>query len=146
MSSTGVLAVLARLKSFLGVTSDAELAGVLETSPQTVSSWKRRESIPYALCVELSSSYGVSLDWLLKGKDTEHPTSPLNDTSSQKNANHSEEALTQREQEILGLLRGLDEADQRDIHSAAQEKKRLREIEQRLQELTNALAAGAART
>jgi len=51
--------------------------------------------------------------------------------------------LSPREEAILGLLRGLDEADQRDIQSAAEEKKRLRQIEQRLQELTNALAVGA---
>lgn len=146
MSSTGVLAVLARLKSFLGVTSDAELAVVLETSPQTVSSWKRRDSIPYALCVELSGSYGVSLDWLLKGDDMQRLASPLSEANSQLNVTPSEERLTEREQALLRLLRGLDEADQRDIHSAAQDKKRLREIEQRLQELTNALAVGAGRS
>lgn len=143
MSSTGALAVLARLKSVLGVTSDAELAIALETSPQTVSSWKRRDSIPYALCVELSSSYGVSLDWLLKGEDTGRPVSALNEEPHQTKASASEEQLTPREQAILGLLRSLDEADQRDIQSAAEEKKRLRQIEQRLQELTNALAVGS---
>ncbi len=146
MSSTGVLAVLARLKAVLGVTSDAELAAALATSPQTVSSWKRRESVPYALCVEVSDSHGISLDWLLKGEGMQRPISALGEGPRKGEQIASEDKLTPREQAILGLLRGLDEADQRDIQSAAEEKKRLRQIEQRLQELTNALAVGAGRS
>lgn len=138
MSSIGTLAVLARLKSVLDVSSDAELAAVLQTSPQTVSSWKRRDSIPYALCVEISISHHVSLDWLLKGGDGR-------DFPSINDAGHygtSPDGLTAREQAILGLLRNLDEGDQCHVQSVAEERHRLRTVEKRLEELTIVSVSG----
>ncbi len=76
----------------------------------------------------------------------QRPISALSEAPLKREQTSFKEALTPREQAILGLLRGLDEVDQRDIQSATEEKKRLREIEQRLQELTNALAVGAIRS
>ena len=45
-----------------------------------------------------------------------------------------------KEEAILELFRSLDESGQRDIQSAAEEKKRIRDIEQRLKDLTEVLA------
>ena len=45
-----------------------------------------------------------------------------------------------QEEAILTLFRSLEEADRREIQSAAEEKKRIRDIEQRLEDLTAALA------
>lgn len=44
------------------------------------------------------------------------------------------------EDAILTLYRSLAESDKREIQSAAEEKKRIRDIEQRLEDLTAALA------
>lgn len=45
-----------------------------------------------------------------------------------------------QEEAILALFRALEETDRREIQSAAEEKKRIRDIEQRLKDLTEALA------
>ncbi|WP_260845986.1 helix-turn-helix domain containing protein [Pseudomonas azotoformans] len=114
------------------VDSDSELARKLDVNRQTLGSWRSRQSIPYALCVNVSEAEGVSLDWLLTGEGamlrggTVAPTaSPV--TSPQEDA-------------ILALFRSLEETDRREIQSAAEEKKRIRDIEQRLKDLTEALA------
>jgi transcriptional regulator with XRE-family HTH domain len=75
---------------------------------------------------------GISLDWLLTGEGSMclgvSGSSPVAQT-----ANQQEEA-------ILELFRSLGEAGKREIQSAAEEKKRLMDVEQRLKDLTEALA------
>mgnify|MGYP003497617756 FL=1 len=133
MHSEGFLAVLARLKVMTNSDTDTALSKALGISPQTLSSWKIRDSIPYALCVSLARERGISLDWLLTGEGTmlRGAVAPANDTTG---SNPQEEA-------ILVLFRALEETDRREIQSAAEEKKRVRDIERRLKDLTEALAA-----
>ncbi len=50
------------------------------------------------------------------------------------------EPVNPREQAILELYRALDEDAQREIQNAAEEKKRLKTLEQRLQELEAVVA------
>lgn len=121
------------MQVLLHVKNDSELAVSLGINRSTVGSWVSRDAIPYAICVSLATEKGASLDWLLTGVGQ-----MLRNGEAVAAAESG--ALSPREEVILGLLRSLDEADQRDIQSAAEEKKRLREIEQKLQELTNALA------
>ena len=68
MSSHLFTAVLARLKLLTGSDTDVQLARALAVSPQTLSSWKVRDSIPYSLCIDLARQHGCSLDWLLLGE------------------------------------------------------------------------------
>ena len=71
--STNVLAsVLARLKLLTATESDAELSRALAISPQTLSSWKVRDSVPYSLCIDVARQYACSLDWLLLGEPEHH--------------------------------------------------------------------------
>jgi hypothetical protein len=126
-------AVLERLMNVFAVDSDSELARKLDVNRQTLGSWRSRKTIPYALCVSVSESEGVSLDWLLTGEGTmmrggTSATSVGSVTSPQEEA-------------ILALFRSLEETDRREIQSAAEEKKRIRDIEQRLKDLTEALEA-----
>lgn len=132
MQKKSLDAVLERLMAVFAVDSDSELARKLDVNRQTLGSWRSRQSIPYALCVNVSEAEGVSLDWLLTGEGAmlrggsvapavSAPTSPQEDA-------------------ILALLRSLEESDRREIQSAAEEKKRIRDIEQRLKDLTEALA------
>jgi transcriptional regulator with XRE-family HTH domain len=134
MHRKAVKAVLERLSVVLGAKTSQSLAEQLGVSPQTVSSWKGRESVPYAQCVEVAERYAVSLDWLLTGEG------PM------RRGEEGQAALSlaesPREQAMLALWRELDEDAQREIQRAAEEKKRLITIEQRLAELEAVVADG----
>ncbi|WP_082061056.1 helix-turn-helix domain-containing protein [Pseudomonas sp. MRSN 12121] len=133
MQKKSLDAVLERLMTVFAVESDSELARKLDVNRQTLGSWRSRRSIPYALCVSVSEAEGVSLDWLLTGEG-----SMLRGMSAGK---AESPATSPQEEAILALFRSLEENDRREIQSAAEEKKRIRDIEQRLKDLTEALAA-----
>ena len=136
MQILSVASVLERLALVLGTKTGNQLAEALGVSPQTISSWKSRESVPYAQCVDVAREKGVSLDWLLTGEG------PMLRGQSAPADSGSSGPANPREQAILELYRALDEDAQRDIQSAAEEKKRLKDLEQRLQELEAVVAAG----
>ncbi|MDO4235606.1 MULTISPECIES: helix-turn-helix domain-containing protein [Pseudomonas] len=133
MQKKSLDAVLERLMMVFAVDSDSELARKLDVNRQTLGSWRSRQSIPYALCVNVSEAEGVSLDWLLTGEGR------MLRGDAVGNAELS--VISPQEDAILALFRALEETDRREIQSAAEEKKRIRDIEQRLKELTEALAA-----
>lgn len=85
----------------------------------------------------LNTRLGISTDWLLTGAG-----SMLCAGSVQAGA--VEEigcpAIRPREQDLLELLRELDENDMQEIQRAAQEKQRLNAIEAQLKELTAVVA------
>jgi transcriptional regulator with XRE-family HTH domain len=135
MQKKSLDAVLQRLMTVFSVESDSELARKLGINRQTLGSWRSRQSIPYALCVNLSEVQGVSLDWLLKGEGEMFGNSTQQPRDPKSGCSPNEEA-------VIALYRSLSERDQREIQSAAEEKKRIREIEQRVEELTAALADG----
>lgn len=124
MSNYALSAVLERLKQLTDCQTDSALSRALGISPQTLSSWKVRESVPYALCVKLAARTGVSLDWLLLGKgnapQVDEPPSSAN-------------ALTP---DLLEQLRLLEPADLQAIASNIHDKLRLRHLERRLEALT----------
>jgi transcriptional regulator with XRE-family HTH domain len=132
MQKKSLDAVLERLMTVFAVDSDSELARKLDVNRQTLGSWRSRQSIPYALCVNVSEAEGVSLDWLLTGEGTMLRGVSVAATDLL--------ATTPQEDAILALFRSLEETDRREIQSAAEEKKRIRDIEQRLKDLTEALA------
>jgi hypothetical protein len=126
-------AVLARLKQVTGTKTDASLSSALQISPQTLSSWRGRDSTPYSLCVEIAQTRGISLDWLLLG---EGPILRQTVTDSPEGNQPS----TTRENTILALWRLLDEDDRCAIQNALEEKQRLRDMELRLCEMASILA------
>lgn len=134
MRSKKSQAVLARLKQITGTKSDASLSSALQVSPQTLSSWKGRDSTPYSICVEIAQSRGISLDWLLLGEG------PILRHSSTANAiGHNQETVT-RENTILEMWRLLSEEDRCAIQNALEEKRRLREMELKLSEMASILS------
>lgn len=82
----------------------------------------------------VSTQLGISSDWLLTGEG------PMLRGESAQAPSAGGEAANPREQAILELYRALDEDAQREIQSAAEEKKRLKTLEQRLQELEAVVA------
>ena len=133
MRSKKSQAVLTRLKQITGTKSDASLSSALKISPQTLSSWKGRDSTPYSLCVDIAQTRGISLDWLLLG---EGPVlRPVPGQSSEENQDNSN-----RENTILALWRLLNEEDRHAIQYALEEKRRLRDMELQLAEMAAILA------
>ncbi|WLH14482.1 helix-turn-helix domain-containing protein [Pseudomonas hefeiensis] len=132
MNKTSLDAVLDRLMTVFSVDNDSELARKLHVNRQTLGSWRSRQSIPYSLCVSVSDTVGISLDWLLAGEGPMLRNAP--------ETNPTPALIDPREEAMLELFRSLGEAGKREIQSAAEEKKRLMDIEQRLKDLTEALA------
>ncbi|WP_205885988.1 helix-turn-helix domain-containing protein [Pseudomonas laurylsulfativorans] len=133
MRSKKSQAVLARLKQVTGTKTDASLSSALQISPQTLSSWKGRDSTPYSLCVEIAQTRGISLDWLLLGEG------PILRQTVTDSSEANQESTT-RENTILALWRLLDENDRCAIQNALEEKQRLRDMELRLSEMAAILA------
>ncbi|RBP30018.1 bacteriophage CI repressor-like protein [Marinobacter pelagius] len=130
---TGVKAVLSRMKQLFGVEKDAELARALDISPQTLSSWRQRSAVPYALCVDCAKSQGASLDWLLYGEGEMMRESTINTPEAKTgSAPRSRESLKAR---LIETLEGLATDDLEDLLNDATKRQRLRELEKRFEHL-----------
>ncbi|MEZ2744295.1 helix-turn-helix transcriptional regulator [Halopseudomonas bauzanensis] len=134
MSKLSAAAVLDRLLAVYGVKNDNQLSDLLAIKRSTIGNWRSRDSVPYSLCVSASVERGVSLDWLITGEGSMLRSGTALDTA-ELTATYSS-----REQAILALFRDLGEEDQREIQHAAEEKKRLKRLEQRLSELEAVVA------
>ncbi len=123
MSTHVLAAVLTRLKLLTGAQSDAELSRKLSISPQTLSSWKVRDSIPYSLCVDIARQHACSLDWLLLGEAGQSP-------AAQDEADW--------ECDMLERLRTLSPTDRQAILLFIKDKQRIQQLEQKLNALRGA--------
>ncbi|SPO56455.1 CI repressor [Pseudomonas sp. JV551A1] len=123
MSTHVLAAVLTRLKLLTGTQSDAELSRKLSISPQTLSSWKVRDSIPYSLCVDIARQHACSLDWLLLGEAEQSP-------AAQDEADW--------ECDMLERLRTLSPSDRQAILLVIKDKQRIQQLEQKLNALRGA--------
>ncbi len=128
MSNDALSDILERLKQITACQTDSALSRALGISPQTLSSWKVRASVPYALCVELAIRHDLSLDWLLLGKEPRLPPSSPAEARS-----HIEDEPTAH---LLERLRLLEPADLQAIASSVDDKLRLRQLERQLEALT----------
>ncbi|MCX2898262.1 helix-turn-helix domain-containing protein [Pseudomonas mandelii] len=127
-------AVLARLKQITGTRTDAALSSALKISPQTLSSWKGRDSTPYSICVELAQTKGISLDWLLLGEGP--MLRPLTDDCVDVTPER-----TLQEDAVLALWRRLKEEDRVVVQSVLEDKRRLRDLELKLEQMSATLSA-----
>lgn len=127
-------AVLARLKQITGTKTDAALSSALKISPQTLSSWKGRDSTPYSICIDIARTKGISLDWLLLGEGPmlrQLPNDTRDDTSER----------TLQESTVLALWRRLKEEDRVVVQSVLEDKRRLRDLELKLEQMSANLSA-----
>lgn len=132
MDKKSAASVLDRLQLALDAKNDSQLSEVAGVNRQTMGNWRSRNSVPYSLCVNVAEEKGLSLDWLLRGEGSMYPS--ISDSNGVRAASNTQEEA------MLELFRSLNDAGKREIQSAAEEKKRLMDVEQRLKELTEALA------
>ncbi|MCH4874076.1 MULTISPECIES: helix-turn-helix domain-containing protein [Pseudomonas] len=129
MSNKKSIEILERLKKIIQVKTDVGLSEALGVSPQTLSSWKGRDSIPYSICIDLARERGVSLDWLLAGRGDMF----LSLHSDPLSATHT---LAAHEQKMLVMFRVLEASDQRNIYKLVEDKRHLQELTNRVEELS----------
>lgn len=137
-ASTGMyekMSIATRLRSVIddrGM-SIKEASEVVGIPYRTLQNYLLGEREPNAKAMAaIRTHLGISLDWLLTGEGSMF-LGVSGGASETQTANQQEEA-------ILELFRSLGEAGKREIQSAAEEKKRLMDVEQRLKDLTEALA------
>ncbi|KNC17125.1 hypothetical protein AC788_06355 [Pseudomonas sp. RIT-PI-a] len=106
----------------MAASNDAALAKALGISPQTLGSWRARASVPYALCMDLARTDGISLDWLLLGRGA---------MVQEPQALMADDALVA----ILATLQGLDAQDQQHVHKVALDRKLLRQLQREVARL-----------
>ena len=131
-------AVLDRLQVVYGVKNDNQLGDALQINRSTLGNWRSRDSVPYTICVGVAEDRDISLDWLLTGMGSmSRDKAKANLGMEESTARYG---MDPKERAILELFRELDEGGQREIQSAAEEKKRLKALEQRIQELEAVVA------
>nr|WP_308282322.1 helix-turn-helix domain-containing protein [Providencia rettgeri] len=126
MSKKEIEIIIDRLKSVFNVTTDSALCRALDVSPQTLSSWKLRDSIPYAICVDISIKQNVSLDWLLLGRG-ERVNEACNEIVTS--------AVSNSDLTLIELLGQLDPEVKKDILRRAEEKQQMINMQKELDKL-----------
>ncbi|TWC15730.1 helix-turn-helix protein [Pseudomonas sp. SJZ085] len=129
------MSISERLRSVLDAKglSIKQAADIIGIPYRTLQNYLLDEREPNAKAMSAFRTHlGISVDWLLTGEGSMFHSS-VGEAAQAHAANKQEEA-------ILELFRSLGEAGKREIQSAAEEKKRLMDVEQRLKDLTEALA------
>ncbi len=62
--------ILDRVKHYINCKSDDDLARILRATPQNISNWRARNTIPWEELYRFSQEKKVSLDWMLSGEDS----------------------------------------------------------------------------
>ncbi len=63
-----VTSILARLKDELNLHKDVDLAEFLGVAQNTISAWKKRDSVNYELIFDKVIPYNIDLNWLIYGE------------------------------------------------------------------------------
>ncbi|MFD0701701.1 LexA family transcriptional regulator [Myroides pelagicus] len=72
-------AVIKKLKKMLGIKTDLELSNILNVKPNTISSWKKRDSLQYDSIIELCEKNKINLNDLFYSDSS--CLFPINDQS-----------------------------------------------------------------
>lgn len=113
--------VLKRMCLFYGVSNNRQLSEKININYNTISTWIKRDSIPYELLHKLVQSESISFDWLLTGKgemllnEREEPQKQSEQTKEREVPKRTiisardilEYHISERELEILQAYRSL---------------------------------------
>jgi hypothetical protein len=116
MNNKSASSVINRIQDIMQFNSDSEMCLKLDINRATLGNWRLRDSVPYSLCVNLSESKGVSLDWLLTG-------------NGQILKNDATKTSTKMELEISDLTHLFNEQEQQEILIVLKEKRRISLLE-----------------
>ena len=61
--------IFTRLYEKIGITKDSEFCKRYKIASSTLSSWRNRNSIPFEKILEITQNEGISIDYILKGKE-----------------------------------------------------------------------------
>lgn len=61
--------IINRIKQKFELKSDTQVAKLLNVEQNTLSSWKKRDKIPYEKLDQLALNYDISIEWILSGKE-----------------------------------------------------------------------------
>jgi hypothetical protein len=134
--------VIERLKMVFNAGSDQALSSFIGASKTTISSWRQRDSIPYAVCIRVAQEKGITLDWLLTGVEPMYRSQIAAPAGrSGLSPTYAEEAppIDQTVINTARLLEELTPTQRREIFDDIEEKKRLNTIERELDELKQEL-------
>jgi len=63
--------IINRLKDFFQLKNETEVAKLLNVEQNTLSSWKKRDKIPYERLDEIALQNKISIEWILSGDSTD---------------------------------------------------------------------------
>jgi len=130
-----------RLRSLIEGESIAGFARHVGVPEANIHTYLRGMTPQMDKLIRIATACGITVEWLATGRGIRSAAAMRKAEKSQHNAppvlhvTHNEPALTPQEHAVLELFRALDPDAQREIQHAAEEKKRLRDIEQQLDEL-----------
>jgi len=61
--------IINRIKQKFELKSDTQVAKLLNVEQNTLSSWKKRDKIPYEKLDEVALNNNISIEWILSGKE-----------------------------------------------------------------------------
>ena len=70
--------ILRRLYEYMGFSKDLDFCEKYDIKPNTLSTWKKRNKIPYELLENISQNENLSMDWLLSGEGHPEKKTALN--------------------------------------------------------------------
>jgi len=94
-----VINILNRLYEELGIKKDNEFCKKYDIKASTLSSWKKRDSVPYEVIEEISQNENLSLDYILLGKKDYQ-----NDNSIEINGDKNKSKIEQGNTTINGNI------------------------------------------
>jgi len=99
-----VPSILVRLKDELNLSKDVDLADFLGVAQNTISAWKKRNSVNYDLIFDKIAPYNIDLNWLVYGKDTPHP--PESEVKLLENIKETRQImnLTDTEENVINVI------------------------------------------
>jgi hypothetical protein len=131
--------IMERLKIASNTRSYNALADMLGLSSSAFANLKKRGSLPYDKIIVLANSLNVSMDWILTGKGEMLKTKP---TAAASPTEDRRVGISDRRLGIMQeLLDGLNQAQQQEILSVIEEKKRLNEMQRQLDQLISQKSA-----
>lgn len=132
MDKKSIDAVLNRLMTVFAVGTDSDLAKRLGVNRQTLASWRKRNSVPYSLCINVAEQQDISLDWLLGGKGEKSVEAGKGSHNFIESSNDDDSPMARK---WLEMFAALDEDGQKNILQDIAKEQQQTELRQQLKEL-----------